>query len=77
MKNPPANAGDSGDSGSIPGSGRSPGGGSGNPLIFLPRESPWTEEPVGYSLWGSQRADTTEGLARTHAKDKKNNQTGQ
>ena len=34
VKNPPANAGDTGDSGSIPGLGRSPGGGSGNPLQY-------------------------------------------
>ena len=33
-KNPPANAGDTGDLGSIPGSGRSPGGGHGNPLQY-------------------------------------------
>ena len=32
VKNLPANAGDVGDAGSIPGSGRSPGGGNGNPL---------------------------------------------
>ena len=32
VKNPPANAGDLRDIGSIPGSGRSPGGGHGNPL---------------------------------------------
>ena len=32
VKNLPANAGDTGDSGLIPGSGRSPGGGHGNPL---------------------------------------------
>ena len=32
VKNLPANAGDTGDWGSIPGSGRSPGGGHGNPL---------------------------------------------
>ena len=32
VKNPPANAGDMGDIGLIPGSGRSPGGGPGNPL---------------------------------------------
>ena len=32
VKNPPASAGDMGDSGSIPGSGRSPGKGNGNPL---------------------------------------------
>ena len=34
VKNPPANAGDVGDTGSIPGSGRSPGGGHGNPLQY-------------------------------------------
>ena len=32
VKNPPANAGDIGDRGLIPGSGRSPGGGNHNPL---------------------------------------------
>ena len=32
VKNLPANAGDTGDLGSIPGSGRSPGKGNGNPL---------------------------------------------
>ena len=34
VKNPPANAGDTGDAGSIPGSGRSPGLGHGNPLQY-------------------------------------------
>ena len=34
IKNPPANAGDTRDTGSIPGSGRSPGGGLGNPLQY-------------------------------------------
>ena len=34
VKNPPANAGDIGDAGSIPGSGRSPGVGNGNPLEY-------------------------------------------
>ena len=33
-KNPPANAGDARDVGSIPGSGRSPGVGNGNPLQY-------------------------------------------
>ena len=32
VKNPPANAGDTGDMGSIPGSGRTSGEGNGNPL---------------------------------------------
>ena len=34
VKNPPANAGDVRDSSSIPWSGRSPGGGHGNPLQY-------------------------------------------
>ena len=34
VKNPPANAGDTGDTGSIPGSGRSSAGGNGNPLQY-------------------------------------------
>ena len=34
VQNPPGNAGDAGDSGSVPGSGRSPGVGNGNPLQY-------------------------------------------
>ena len=34
VKNPPANAGDARDAGSIPGSGRSPGEGKGNPFQY-------------------------------------------
>ena len=34
LKNPPANSGDLRDVGSIPGSGRSPGEGNGNPLQY-------------------------------------------
>jgi len=34
VKNPPASAGDTGDVGSIPGSGRCPGGGNRNPLQY-------------------------------------------
>ena len=40
LKNPPANAGATGDLGSIPGSGRSPGGGHGNPLQYICLENP-------------------------------------
>ena len=40
VKNLPANAGDIRDMGSIPGSGRSPGGGHGNPLQYSCRENP-------------------------------------
>ena len=40
VKNPPANAGDLKDAGSIPGLGRSPGGGRGNPLQYSCLENP-------------------------------------
>ena len=40
VKNPPANAGDTGDVGSIPGLGRSPRGGHGNPLQYSCLENP-------------------------------------
>ena len=40
VKNPPANAGDVRDVGSIPGSGRSPGGGHSNPLHYCCLENP-------------------------------------
>ena len=40
VKNPPASAGDVRDAGSIPGSGRSPGGGHGNPLQYSSLETP-------------------------------------
>ena len=40
---------------SIPGLGRSPRGGHGNLLQFLPGESPWTEEPGSLQSIGLQR----------------------
>ena len=40
VKNPPANAGDIRDSGSIPGLGRFSGGGHGNPLQYSCLENP-------------------------------------
>ena len=40
MKNPPAVTGDTGDAGLIPGSGRYPGGGHGNPLQYSCLENP-------------------------------------
>ena len=41
------NAGDIGDRGSIPRSGKYPRGGNGNPLQYSCLEYPWTEEPGG------------------------------
>ena len=45
VKNLLAHAGDIKNTGSIPGSGRSPGGEQGNPLQYLAWRIPWTEEP--------------------------------
>ena len=45
-------ASNAGDPGSIPGLGRSPGEGNGNPLGFLPGESHGQRNLVGYSPWG-------------------------
>ena len=59
VKNQPADAGDTGDSGSIPGSGRSSGGGRPTP-VFLPGESHGQRSLVGYSPWGHRESDTTE-----------------
>ena len=44
VKNPPANAGEVRDAGSIPGSGRSPGRGHGNPLQYSCLENPMERE---------------------------------
>ena len=42
----------------IPGLGRSPGGGHGNPLPYsCLQKSPWTEEPGGLQSMGSQRVE--------------------
>ena len=50
------NPGETGDIGSIPGWGRSPGGGLGNPLQYSCLERiPWTEQPGGLQPMGSQR----------------------
>ena len=55
IKKPPANAGDIRDMGLIPGSGRSPWGGHGNPLQYSCLENPVAKEPGGLQSMGSQR----------------------
>ena len=47
VKNPPANAGDTKDGGSIPGWGRSPRVGNGNPLQYSCLGNPMAEKPGG------------------------------
>ena len=66
IKNPPAKAGDAGDTGSIPGSERCPGKGNGNPLQYsclgnLMNRGAWE----GHSPQGFKESDATEH-ARTH-----------
>ena len=57
VKDPPADAGEAKETGSISGSGRYPGGGKWQPtLVFLLVESPWAEEPGGLESMRSQRA---------------------
>ena len=67
VKNPPANAGDIRDAGyadlrdagSIPGSGRSLGGGNGNPLQY-----PCLENPMDRGAW----QDIVHGVANSHTR---------
>ena len=55
VKNLLANAEDTGEAGSTPEMGRSPGGGHGNPLKYSCLGIPWTEEPGGLQYTGWQR----------------------
>ena len=61
---PPASAEDMINSGSVPGLGRSPGGGHGNTLQYFCLENPHRKRSlVGYSPWGHKESDMTEGLS--------------
>ena len=56
-----------GDLGLIPGLGRSPGGGHGNPLQYSCLENPHEQRSLAGSPWGHKESDTTERLnAHTH-----------
>ena len=61
VKNPPPNAGNLREVDSIPVSGRSLGGGHGNPLhVLLPGESHGQRSPMGYGSLGFKELDMTE-----------------
>ena len=67
VKNPPTNAGDTGNMSLIPGWGRVSGGEKWQPTpAFSPRKSHGQRNPVGYSPWGHKGSDTTVHLS-THA----------
>ena len=56
IKNPPVDAGDVRDAGSVPGLGRSAGGGHGNPLQYS-----WLENPQDRGAWWA----TVHGVAKS------------
>ena len=65
VKNSPASAGDVRDVGWVPGSGRSPGGGQGNPLQY-----PYLENPMDKGAWQAtvhRVAPTQSHLALMHS----------
>ena len=55
VKNLPANEGDPGEVGLIPGLGRSPGKGNATHSSIFAWKIPWTEEPAGLQSMGLQR----------------------
>ena len=59
VKKPPSNAGDSRDEGSIPGSGRSPGVGNGNPIQY-----PY----LGNSMYRGAWRATVHGVAKSRTR---------
>ena len=68
VKNRPADSADINDAGSIPGLGRSRGGGNRNPLQDSSLENPhgW-RSLAGYCPWGYKELDMTSDLARSLA----------
>ena len=65
VKNPHANTGDVRDMGLIPGSGRSPGEGHGNPLEYSCLENPTDRRGWWATVHGVAESDMTEQLTHT------------
>ena len=68
VKNTLANAGDAGDTGSIPGSGRSPGKGNGNPLRYSCLENPM-DRGTWASVHGVAKSQTRLKQLSAHTSD--------
>ena len=72
VKNLPVNVGDIRDTFLIPGSGRSPGGGDGNPLQYSCLENLMEQRRlVGYSPQGHKELDATAATCHAHIVDNK------
>ena len=67
VKNPPAKAGDTRDVGSIPGSGRSPGKGPGNPLQYSCLENPMDRGAWWATVHGVTKSPTQLKRPSIHA----------
>ena len=66
VKDPPAEAGDARDTGSIPGSGRSPGEGDGNPLQYSCLGSPMDRGAWWTTVHGVAKESDTIECTSTH-----------
>ena len=67
VRNPSANGENIRDSDSVPGLGRSPGGGHGNPLQYSYLENPYGQRILaGCSSWGCKESVATERLSTAH-----------
>ena len=73
VKNPPADAGDKRHAGSIPGSGRSPGGGHGSPLQCSCLENPMHRRAWWATVHGVAKSQTRLNRWSTHAGNLKSN----
>ena len=67
VKNLPVIARDTRDVGSIPGSGRSPGGGNGSPLQYSCLENPMDGGVWWATVHGHKESDTTESTCKKNA----------
>ena len=73
VKNPPANAGEVRDGGSIPGWGRSPGVGHGNPLQYSCLENPMDRGAWQATVHGVTKRRTRLKQLSTHAQTQQAN----
>ena len=77
VKNLPANAGEVGDLGSIPGSGKFPAGGHGNPFQYSCLENPMDRGAWGATVHGVSESEVTEVAQHMHSKKETTTNFGQ